>query len=74
MPNELFALHYEGELLGPDVWKKYSSKYGGNSLYGWRPPKKVYYKYGHAKNGLRHLPKEIQEDVKIVRYVPEEVE
>lgn len=71
MKNELFVLHLNGERLDPKIWKKYSKNYGNNQLYGWRPPKKVYYTIGHARNGIRYLPKEIQPDIQIVRYVPE---
>jgi hypothetical protein len=75
MKNELFALHWNGELLQPDVWKKYSDRYGNNWLYGWRPPKKIYYTKGMAKSGRSHLPEAIRDEVKIVRYEPvEEVE
>ncbi len=75
MSNELYAIHWKDKLLHPDLWKKYSGRYGQSSsyLYGWRPPKKVYHKLGHAKAGLSHLPAQIRKDCKIVRYVPEEV-
>ncbi len=68
--NEVYALHLDGELLEGNVWKKYSKKYGTNGLYGWKPPKRIYYKLGHAKNGLSHLPAEIRSKVEIVRYIP----
>ncbi len=71
MANELFALHLNGELLDPKIWKKYSQNYGTNELYGWRPPKRIYYTRGYAKSGIRNLPKQIQADIEIVRYIPE---
>jgi hypothetical protein len=73
--NELFALHLDGEMIDQYIWTDYSDKYGvfARNLYGWRVPKKVYYKIHHAKNGLRHLPKQIQKYVEIVRYLPSEV-
>lgn len=71
--NELYVIHFHGELLEPNVWKKYSSKYGGLGMHGWRAPKKVYYKIHHARSAMRHLPKEIQADCEIVRYIPGEV-
>ena len=72
MPAELFAICLEGEVLEASVWKKYSASYGGAGLYGWRAPKKIYYKLGHAKNALNHLPQQIQDLVEIVRFVPAE--
>lgn len=71
--NELYAIHFRGELLQPDIWKKYSDRYGSLGLYGWRPPKKIYHKLHHARTALRQLPKEIQDDCAIVRYIPGEV-
>ncbi len=68
--NELYALHLDGELLEGNVWKKFSTKYGTNGLYGWKPPKRIYYKLHHAKNGLSHLPIEIRNKVEIVKYIP----
>lgn len=71
MANEVFALHLDGELLHPNIWDKYTEQYGNNSLYGWRPPKKLYYKIGHAKTAIKHLPEQIRDRVTIVRYTPE---
>lgn len=70
--NEIYAIHLDGQLLQLDVWKQYSSKYGeyGSQLQGWKPPKRFYYKLHHAKNGVRHLPPQIRDKVKIVRYIP----
>lgn len=69
--NILYALHLNGKLLDTKVWKEYSKSYGTNELYGWRPPKRIYYKISHARNGIKHLPKQIQNKVKIVIYKPE---
>jgi len=69
--NEVFALHLNGKLISQNVWKDFSKNYGSNELQGWKPPKRLYYKLGHAKNGIRHLPKQIQNKVEIVKYVPE---
>lgn len=71
--NELFVIHFHGEILEPNVWRKYSKNYGGSGLYGWRAPKKIYYKLGHARSALTHLPLEVQKDCEIVRYHPGEV-
>jgi len=74
--NILYALHLDGKLLSAKIWEEYSKNWGyADGLYGWRPPKRIYYKLGHAKNGIRHLPKQIQNKVKIVIYKPvEEIE
>lgn len=36
MANELFVIHFRGEPVAPDVWKKYSSNYGSSGLYAER--------------------------------------
>lgn len=70
--NEVWAIHLDGELLKADCWHKYSKKYGinGKNLYGWRPPKKIYYEQRHAKIAVAHLPDEIKNKVEVVKYVP----
>lgn len=75
LPNELFALHLEGQMLHPAVWANYSAKYGNAKdwIMGWRPPKKVYHSIGHARVGLGQLPAELRGKVEIVRYIPAEV-
>jgi hypothetical protein len=69
-PNTLYALHFKDELIEPNIWKKYSDKYGSQGLYGWKPPKKVYYTLGHAKAAMKHLPKQIINEVQIIKYKP----
>ena len=69
--NEVWALHLDGKLLDWNVWKEYSTKYGDNGLYGWKPPKRLYYTRGHASAGRSHLPEQIRDKVEIVRYLPE---
>jgi len=68
--NEIWALHLDGKLISSNIWKEYSTRYGGNSLYGWRKPKRLYMKIGHAKSAIHHLPKEVQDKVEIVKYIP----
>jgi phage-related protein len=68
--NELFAIHVDGRIVDARVWKDFTDRYGGAQLFGWRPPKKVYLKVGHAKAALRQLPAEIRANATIVRYVP----
>lgn len=66
-PNTIYAIHYKGQLLGSFKWE------GGNyrsNLYGWRPPKKVYWKLGLARSGATHLPEDILDDCEIVEYAP----
>lgn len=64
-PNTLYAIHYKGQLLGSFKWGD-----GAPNLYGWRPPKKVYWKLGLAKSGATHLPEDILDDCEIVEYAP----
>lgn len=70
--NAVYAFHLDGELLVGNVWKKYSSKYGDNGLYGWKPPKRVYFTLGYARAGRSHLPHQIRNKTKIVKYLPAE--
>lgn len=74
--TELYVLMLDGKILTPDTFKEYWKNYGGSysaQLYGWRPPKKIYYTLGHAQNGLRHVPKEIQEKVEITIFKLSEI-
>lgn len=66
---EVFAILLDGEVVSQKVIKKHFPSYGQNELYGWRPPKRVYYKLGHARAGLKHLPEQIQKKVKIHKFV-----
>lgn len=65
-PNTIYAIHYKGQLLGSFKWGSGASDY----LYGWRPPKKVYWKLGLARSGATHLPEDILDDCEIVEYAP----
>jgi hypothetical protein len=69
--KELFVLVLDGNILTPDTFTKYWENYGstGSVLYGWRPPKKVYYTMGAARNGLRHVPEQIRAKVEIHKFV-----
>ncbi len=71
--NEIYAIHFNGELLYPDIWREYTDNYGRYGLQGWRPAKKFYYKIGHAKAALHHLPIQIRDKCEIVRYIPEKI-
>jgi hypothetical protein len=71
-PNEegaiLYVITLDGKPLEPDVWRKYSKTYGtqgATGLYGWRPPKKVYYTLGRARCGLHHVPRAIRSKCRI---------
>lgn len=68
--SELYALVIDGNILTPDSFTQYWKGYGttGSQLYGWRPPKKIYYTLGAAKNGLRFVPKEIKDKVEIHKF------
>ena len=62
---KVYALHLDGEIINTNIWEKYSSKYG---VYGWKPPKRLYFKPGHAKTGRSHLPHQIRDKVEIAVY------
>ena len=65
--RELYVLMLNGAILNPASFKDYWKDYGvnDNGLYGWRPPKKIYYTLGAAKNGLRFVPHQIRDKVEI---------
>lgn len=68
--NVLYVLHFDGKILTPDSFREHWKNSGASCLQGWRPPKKIYFKLGHAINGLRRVPKEIRDKVEIVIYEP----
>jgi len=67
--KELFVLVLNGNILTPDSFREYWKNYGNADLYGWRPPKKIYYTIGHAKAGRRFVPREIRNKVEIHKFV-----
>ncbi len=69
--TELFVLMLDGKILTPAAFEKYWNNYGSgaSSLYGWRPPKKIYYTLGQARCGLSHVPAEIKSKVEIYKFV-----
>jgi hypothetical protein len=69
--KELFVLMLDGFVLTPDSFSRYWKNYGsgGSGLYGWRPPKKIYYTEGQAKAGLAHIPEAIKDKVEIHKFV-----
>lgn len=68
--KELYVLMLGDYILTPDTFKEYWGNYGNSAsgLYGWRPPKKVYYTLGQAKCGLHYVPAAIQHKVKIHKF------
>lgn len=68
---ELYAIMFKDtqEIVTPDLFKKYWKNYGSNSLYGWSPPKKIYYTLGRARSGFAHIPNEIKDDLAIAKFV-----
>lgn len=70
--KDLYVLMLDGNILTPESFKEYWKNYGGNQLYGWRPPKKIYYTMGAAKNGLRFVPTQIRNKVEIHKFVSAE--
>ena len=68
---ELYAIMFKDtqEIVAPDLFKKYWKNYGSNSLYGWNPPKKIYYTLGRARSGFAHIPNEIKDDLAIAKFI-----
>ena len=62
------------EILTPDSFTEYWRNYGGNNLYGWRAPKKLYFTIGRARGGFAHIPEELKSKVAIARFDFAEVE
>ena len=68
--HEIFVFYYKDQPLcetvftGPDAVCP--------DLYGWIPPRKVYYEATSAKLALTKLPKEIRKECRIVKYIPAE--
>lgn len=69
--KELYVLMLGDYILTPDTFKEYWEGYGSGAtgLYGWRPPKKIYYTLGQARRGKRYVPKEIAKCVKIHKFL-----
>lgn len=69
--KEIYAIVFKetGEIVAPDLFKKYWKNYGSNSLYGWNPPKKIYYTLGRARSGFAHIPNEIKDDLAIAKFI-----
>lgn len=70
MKTILFAITFKetGEILTPDSFKEHWPKYGSSSgagLYGWRPPKKIYYNFGQAKRGFSFVPEALKPQLEI---------
>jgi len=70
MPTTLYAIIFKesGEVLTPDSIKKYWPSYGTNGLYGWRPPKKIYYTLGKAKQGFSYIPEQLKPKLAIAEF------
>lgn len=66
----IYAINFKesGEVLTPESFKKYWPNYGSNSLYGWRAPKKIYYKLGQAKTGFSHIPEQLKPYLEISEF------
>lgn len=69
--KELFVLVIKetSEILTPDSFTKYWKGYGKSDMYGWRPPKKIYYTLGGAKSGFNYIPDEIKPKITISKFV-----
>lgn len=68
--NSIYAIVFKDtkQILTPDSFKEYWKNYGGNNLYGWRAPKKLYFTIGRAKSGFAHIPEALKLEVEIARF------
>lgn len=68
--NSIYAIVFKDtkQILTPYSFKEYWKNYGGNNLYGWRAPKKLYFTLGRAKWGFAHIPEELKSKVSIARF------
>jgi len=64
--NVLYVLEYDGRIIDHKLIRRLS----GIKWYKL-PPKKIYFKKGHAEAALKKLPKKAREKTKIVVYVPD---
>lgn len=56
------------EMITPDSIKKFWKNYGSarsSGLYGWKPPKKVYFTLGQARRGFAFIPDELKPQCEI---------
>lgn len=69
-PETLYVLYYKGKPMSARFGKSISEDYGQNDLYGWRPPKKVYYELRYARSAAKRVPEKLRKFVTIVEYGP----
>ena len=71
--KELYVLVFKetGIILTPDSFHEYWKNYGssGGNLYGWRPPKKIYYTLGMAKRGFSYIPDDLKPKITISKFI-----
>lgn len=71
--SELYVITFKEtkEMITPDSIKKYWKNYGsaaGSGLYGWKPPKKVYFTLGQARRGFSFIPDQLKPQCEISMY------
>ena len=72
-PQEVYALHYKGNPFSiSNISREEQRKLGIQYPSIGSVNRKCYFTEGHAKSGLKHLPKSIIEMVDIVKYIPED--
>lgn len=71
----IYALVFKdtGEIVNAKLFKQYWVKYGSNSVYGWRMPKKMYETLGRAKAGFSHVPEQLKPLIDIAEFVQNKV-
>lgn len=71
-PKEVYCLHYNGEPFSLSlIDRKEQRQLGIQYPSIGTVSRKCYFTAGHAKTGIKHLPKFLQDKVEIVKYVPE---
>ena len=61
------------QVVDAATFKEYWKNYGGNSLYGWRKPKKIYTKLHLAKTGFSHIPDDLKPHLSIAEFSFKEI-
>lgn len=71
--SKLYVITFKDtkEMITPDSIKKFWKNYGSarsSGLYGWKPPKKVYFTLGQARRGFSFIPDQLKPQCEISMY------
>lgn len=71
-PQEVYCVHYKGKPFSLSYVSREEQRALGISYPSvGTVSRKCYFTEGNTKNGIKHLPKFLREQVEIVKYVPE---